>query len=61
VLVAVDKTKAKLSLVVAVLVILVVVEMLEDKMPVVMEMVEVVLALSPNRVDRGQLVPCGSK
>jgi hypothetical protein len=47
--------------VVAVLVILVVVEMLEDKMPVVMEMVEVVLALSPNRVDRGQLVPCGSK
>jgi hypothetical protein len=59
--VAVDKTNPQVSVEVAVLLILVVVEMLEEEMQVVMEMVEAVLAFSQQPVEAGQMVPCGSK
>ena len=59
--VAVDKTNPQVSVEVAVLLNLVVVEMLEEEMEVVMEMVEAVLAFSQQPVEAGQMVPCGSK
>tara|TARA_B100000085_G_scaffold74035_1_gene66556 strand:+ start:243 stop:884 length:642 start_codon:yes stop_codon:yes gene_type:complete len=59
--VAVDKTNQQVSLEVAVLLILVVVEMLEQEMQVVMEMAEAVLAPTQQPVEVDHLVLCGSK